>query len=151
MTVHLRLAIGIARHFPARVNEWIMTYPLMGWSAVLRADEQMFDKSASFSELARWGDESTWALICLLAGFVRLMSLVVNGTFTQFTYAPHLRMVASIVAAVFWAQITLGVLVAWAMSGGIASGIIAYSTFMMLEMFNVYRASKDVGALRSAG
>jgi hypothetical protein len=147
----LRIGHGIAEHFPVRVSEWIMIVPLMGWAWTLLLDPLTFDKSTSFAEMARWADEVTWSWICFAAAFLRLLALVVNGTFKErFPYSPHLRGFASFVTCVFWGQITLGILVSVANNGGVMTGFWAYSGFMMLEMWNLLRAWVDVGAIKAA-
>lgn len=146
----LRVASGISEHFPQRVSEWIMTAAILGWASVLGADPTTFETSPSFSVLAAYGTETNWSLVCLAVGMARLVALVINGTFRQFQYSPHLRGAASFIACVFWGQISLGVCLAW-LSGGSGTGVIAYSTFMALEMWNLFRAWADVGASRKAG
>ena len=145
----LRIADGIYEHFPARVSEWIMTCAILGWSAVLAADPLTFSTSPSFSVLATYAGETGWSFICLAVGLLRLSALIVNGTFRTFRYSPHLRGVASVIACVFWGQIALGVFVAWWL-GGSGTGVIAYSTFMVIELWNLFRAWADVGASRKA-
>jgi len=147
----LRIGQGIAEHFPVRVSEWIMTFPLIGWGIGLGSDPLTFEKAASFSELARWADESTWAIICLNIAVWRLAALVVNGTFkAQFPYSPHLRGFAALVACVFWGQIVLGILIAINTSGGVWTGFFAYGTFMLLDGWNMFRAWVDIGAAKAS-
>jgi hypothetical protein len=146
----LRLAGGIRQHFGMRVTEWIMTGALFGWSAVLAGSDHTFAVSPAFSELARYGDEHFWSNVCLVAGFVRLIALTVNGTFKGFRYSPHLRALASVVACVFWGQIELAVTVAWIGGAGAGTGTIAYGTFMAIEAWNLFRAWADVGAAKKA-
>ncbi|TPM92742.1 hypothetical protein [Mesorhizobium sp. B2-1-3A] len=142
----LRIAGGIRQHFGMRVTEWIMTGALFGWSAVLAGDPSTFSTARAFAVIASYGDEAMWANICLFAGLLRLGALTVNGTFRQFRFSPHLRAGASIASCVFWGQIALGVLIAWLTLGGGGTGVIAYSTFMAIEMWNLFRAWADVGA-----
>jgi hypothetical protein len=147
----LRVGQGIAEHFPIRVSEWIMLVPLLGWAWTLLLDPLTFDKSTSFAEMARWADELTWSWICFAAAFLRLVALVVNGTFkATFPYSPQLRGFASFVICIFWGQITLGILVSVANNGGVMTGFWAYLGFMLLEMWNLLRAWFDVGALKAA-
>lgn len=147
----LRIAGGIREHFGVRFPEWIMTVPLAGWAAVLLFDPATFGSGRSFAVIARYGDEATWGNLCLFAAFLRLAALVVNGTFRAFRFAPHLRAAASVVAALFWGHITLGVLVAALTYGSAATGVIAYGTFVLVELWNLFRARADVGAQRKAG
>lgn len=147
----LRVAGGIRQHFGIRVTEWIMAAPLAGWALGLSLDPHTFASSPSFAEIARWGDEWFWSQLCLLAAFARLTALVVNGTFRAFRFAPHLRAVASAMACVFWGQIALGVFVAWFYGTGAWTGIFAYGSFVLIELWNVFRARADVGAQKGAG
>ena len=147
----LRVGHGIAEHFPVRVSEWIMLVPLMGWAWTLLLDPGTFDKSTSFIEMARWADATTWAWVCFTAAFLRLSALVVNGTFRQhFPYSPHFRGFASLVICTFWGQITLGILVSVSNNGGVWTGFWAYSGFMLLELWNFFRAWVDVGVHKAA-
>ncbi|MDR7032919.1 hypothetical protein [Mesorhizobium sp. BE184] len=143
----LRIASGISDHFPQRVSEWIMTAAILGWSSVLAGDTNTFATSKSFVVLASYFSEPNWSLICFIVGMTRLAALVVNGTFRQFAYSPHLRGAASFIACVFWGQIALGVCLAW-WGGGSGTGVVAYCTFMAIEMWNLFRAWADVGAAR---
>lgn len=142
----LRTWHGIADHFPVRLSEWVMAYPALGMAAALRLQPDMFEKTPSLATLATWGDETTWSVIILLCGTVRLLALTVNGTFHSFRYAPHLRIAASLVCGLFWSQFCLGVMQTALAGTGAWSGVVAYSTLVLLELLNVYRASSDVGA-----
>ena len=151
----LRTWHGIANHFPVRVSEWIMAYPALAMAAALRLQPDMFDLSPSFHALATWGDETSWSVVVLLCGTMRLVALTVNGTFHAFRYAPHLRILASVVCGLFWSQFCLGVMQAAVGGTGPWSGVVAYSTLALIELMNVYRGSADVGAwmrsVRNAG
>lgn len=142
----LRIGAGVAEHFPIRYSEWLLCYPLLGWSWTLLADPNTFEKSTSFAEMARWGAETTWGGICFAAAFVRLCALVVNGTFKHhFPYSPHLRAFASLAICIFWGQISLGILISVMAHNGAWTGFFAYSGYMLLEIHNLFRAWSDVG------
>ncbi|MDO6587320.1 hypothetical protein Q4543_17550 [Salipiger sp. 1_MG-2023] len=144
----VRLKDGVRNHFPMRVTEWIMVWPCLWMGAALNWQPTMFDTSASYSSLASWLDERQWALIVLCCAIVRLVALIVNGTFQAFPYSPHLRILASAVSAMFWFQFSLGFTLS-AFAGGGLSAVAAYSTFVLLEGVNVVRASEDLGRGRT--
>ena len=136
---------GITGHFPFRRSEWIMLLPAFGMWLVFQTQPDTFDTSASFSRLAGWSDEQGWGLILLAIGVVRLAALTINGTFHQFRFSPHLRMLASLTGLLFWSQWTLGFIDAFLHDGGAAPAIIAYGTFCVLELANVYTSASDIG------
>lgn len=140
-----RVHRGIADHFPIRLSEWLMAYAATGMGIALMVQPEMFSTSPSFSTLQQWGDEGFWSVICLLCATVRLLALTVNGTFDNFRYSPHIRLGASVVAITFWSQFTLGFTVAYLFNGGSASAVFAYSTFVLAELANIYRAWADIG------
>lgn len=145
----VRLVSGIVDHFPVRVSEWVMTYAICGLGWVFWLDPWTFEKSTSFAEMARWADERTWAVVCILTAFLRLGALIVNGTFKhRFRYSPHLRGAASLIACVFWGQITLGVFVSAQTAGGSWTGFVIYSAAMATDLWNLFRAWADVGSAR---
>lgn len=149
--IALRIGSGIAEHFPVRVSEWIMTYALLGMGWVFWLHPDTFEKSASFTEMARWADERTWAVVCFAAGMVRLAALVVNGTFKErFRHSPHLRGFASLGACTLWGQITLGIVVSALNADGAWTGFVIYSAAMLTDMWNLFRSWADIGSAKAA-
>jgi len=140
-----RIYRGVADHFPIRVSEWVMVWPAMGMWAALQAMPDMFSVSPSYEYLARWASEQSWAWIIMACGMVRLAALTINGTFKGFAFSPHIRAVASIVGVAIWSQISLGFLMAFLTGGGALSGVIGWSTMVLLEIMNTYRSWSDVG------
>lgn len=141
----LRVYRGVADHFPIRVAEWIMVWPALGMWFALQADPEMFAKSRSFAYIATWASESAWAWAILLAALARLLALTVNGTFKGFAFSPHIRAAASLIGVAVWSQISLGFLMAFILANGAASGIIGWSTLVIVEIWNVFRSWSDVG------
>ena len=141
----LRITRGIAAHFPVRKTEWLMLFPSFAMGAALVLQPAMFETSPSFGTLARWGDQSMWATVVLTCSLFRLFALVINGTFDNFRYSPHLRTVSSLIGLLFWSQFGLGFLVSALFGGGAWSAPVAYSTFALAELLNFYQSGSDIG------
>ncbi|WP_185982969.1 hypothetical protein [Aureimonas mangrovi] len=141
----LRVYRGVADHFQIRLSEWMMLWPSFGLWLAFQVDPEMFSKSPSYAYLEAWATQNTWAAIVALAGLCRLMALTINGTFKGFAFSPHIRGFASLVGVVVWSQISLGFLVAYVSAGGAPSGVIAWSTMVILEFANTYRSFSDIG------
>ncbi|WP_231592467.1 hypothetical protein [Pelagovum pacificum] len=142
------MARGIADHFPIRVTEWAMIVPAFGMGVALWLQDDMFTTSPSFAKLAQWGDESMWCVLVLLCAVARLGALTINGSFQAFPYTPHLRAAASLIGITFWGQYSIGFLAAALYGGGAWSGVIAYSTFVILELVNLSRSTGDIRRVR---
>ncbi|MBD8556276.1 hypothetical protein IFT84_17345 [Rhizobium sp. CFBP 8762] len=141
----VRVYRGVADHFPIRVSEWVMVWPALGMWLALQIDINMFTTSPSFTTLAEWGSQGTWALVVAASAICRLAALTINGTFKGFAFSPQIRAAASIVGVVVWSQISLGFFVAYMSSGGALSGAVVWSTLVLLEIANVHRSWSDVG------
>lgn len=141
----LRISNGITEHFPQRVSEWVMLVPGIGMGMALNYQSNMFSTSYAYTQLAIWLAEAGWAALVLFCTLVRLFALVINGTFRGFPYSPHMRMFAAFISLGFWFQFTLGFLLSAADGTGTWSAVVAYSTFVLLELINLWRASGDLG------
>lgn len=148
MTIYLRAAHDIREHFPQRVTEWIMTIIAMGgFSYALATEPNTFEVGRAFRILAQYGDEKFWSSICASVFIVRLVALVINGTFKdRFPYAPHMRAYASFLACIFWGFIVVGVLMAHINEGATLQAVVIYFVMFSLDMWNFLRAWVDVGA-----
>ena len=147
----VRLGRGIHEHFHIRLSEWIMVYPALGMWFAFQYQPEMFSTSPSFETLRHWANEHTWGVLCLWCGVARLIALTVNGTFRAFSYSPHMRIAASFIGVAFWSQFSLGFLTASLAGNGAFSAVVAFSTFCLLELANVYRSWSDIGVQRSRG
>lgn len=147
MLVVKRIGRGVASHFPVRASEWLMICPTFGMGLALMLQPAMFDTSPSFSVLSRWADEAIWSTLAILCAVLRLVALVVNGTFARFPYSPHLRAFASFAGAGLWGQFTLAFTSAALAGGGSLSPVVAYSTFLLAEFLNIWRSFADLGRL----
>lgn len=143
MIIARRIADGIYAHFPIRFTEWIMIWPALGMGMALFFQTDMFTTSPSYETVGRWADEGTWSTAVLICAIVRLLALIVNGTFRSFRYSPHLRLLASVVGMLFWSQFTVGFLSAALFGAGAWSGVVAYSTMLIMEFANFYRSQVD--------
>lgn len=142
--VIVRVYRGVKKHLPFRWPEWVMLWPCFGMWIALQVDVDMFDKSASFTYLARYANESTWATVLGFLGVLRLFALTVNGTFDGFAFSPHIRAFSALVGVLIWSRFSLGILMAAVTSAGAASGVIAWSLPVIIELVNTYRAWSDV-------
>lgn len=144
MIVLRRITHGIYAHLPIRAMEWVMAWPALGMGLALRYQADMFGVSPSFVRLAEIATQYTWSMVVLWCYALRVLGLTVNGTFAGFRYSPHLRLVASLACLFFWSRYALGFLDAALDGGGSWSAPVAYSTFVLAEIANSYRAWVDV-------
>lgn len=148
MIILRTLAHGVWSHAGVRFTEWLGAAPLLGIGVVLHLQPGVFATTASFATLAGWFTEAVWTNIILTVAILRLLALLINGSFRRFRHSPTIRFSASCVAALFWMLFTVGVFAAWRDADGSPTGIIAYGTLLCLEFRNAYVSRVDMAVTR---
>jgi hypothetical protein len=145
----LRTWEGIRDHYPSRQMEWFMIPGSALMGAVFLYQPDLFSTSKGYSALADVLPQEGWAVLIFLCTIIRLVALIVNGTFHQFSYSPHLRAFASVVCMLFWFQFGVGVMISVLYYGGGATGVVAYLAIIApIELRNLNAAIRDVSAKR---
>lgn len=143
-----RVARGVRDHFPVRATEWGFAALLLDTGRVLLTGEPNFT-SRAFAPLAEYASETVWGLGCVTVGALRLLALLVNGTFAGTAYmrwSPHVRMACAFASCFFWTQITLAY---WAGAPEAVSGV-AYKWLLIIDAYNVFRCAQDMREIDEA-
>jgi hypothetical protein len=140
----VRVARGITEHFPARASEWGFAALLIWLGFIFAGSPQLFAGSQSYGGLARLADEGVWAAASISIGVVRLVALIVNGTFADSWYgrwSPHVRGICAFLSCGIWFPICAGFLL---VEG--APIIKAYTSVVFaIDAYNIRRVWKDAG------
>ncbi|HCO90949.1 MAG TPA: hypothetical protein DIT40_08250 [Alphaproteobacteria bacterium] len=121
-----------------------MIYPAFMVGLALHFQPQLFDTSSAYGPAARWFEESTWALLFFVIVALRLVALIVNGTFAVFRWAPHIRLAVSILSAMAWSQLCFCFAILWIEDGRATFLTIMLSSAVLMEIINAFRASRDL-------
>ena len=139
----LRIAEGIRNHFPARASEWALAAGLSHWGRIVYNEPSIFNRPG-FSQMAEWAEPRTWGLAAMTVGGIRLIALVINGTFADTRYgqiSPHVRGATAFLSCFVWLQIYLGLQI----SGDTTTGLGIYPYLLALDCYNTARAFGDAG------
>lgn len=145
--VIVRIVTGIRTHFHVRAAEWFCTVVLLNWALVLLLPGETFSTSPSFNGLARIWSEKAWGMVCLLMGTLRLIALILNGTFAHTRYghfSPHVRAAMAFASCFVWFQIVYGMFGAWT-TLPLTTGPGTYLAILFLDAVNFRRAMDDTG------
>lgn len=142
----VRVARGIREHFPARASEWGFAWLLIycGWLFWNRPD--MFASSLAYAGLARMADEQAWSLGCVTVGSLRLLALIVNGTFAATWYgrwSAHVRGACAFLSCGVWFPLFFGLLPT-GRPLGLLHGYVAI--VLLIDFYNIRRVWSDAGA-----
>lgn len=146
----LRLAQGVQKHFAARRSEWALAFGLTGWGYVVAKPSILFTTVPAYSYMAQMASEATWGRGALIIGMLRILALIINGTFPGTIYgeySPAVRGVFSFASCFVWASITIGLFASTADAPG--SFIYLFVCFC-LDFTNGYSAMQDFGRVRGA-
>lgn len=123
--------------FPTRASEWALGSILLIWSFLMMIEPNLLGSSRLRSMLLIF-DQDTWALVALIVGGGRLLILGVNGAWSR---TPHLRAGAAFISCFFWSQLTFSII----QLDQIVTELAIFPVLFMLDMYNVFRASRDAG------
>ncbi len=129
----------ITHRFGPRMPEWFLAGITGLLGIVLLLPEDTFDQPAWAGFRALFGSENLLGWIMLFLGLLRIAGLIINGARKHVT--PRIRQVSAgggFLLFVGWSC-------AFAASGVISTWLAIYPTFAVMELVNIYRASKDVG------
>lgn len=136
----VKVAQGIKSHLPARAAEWALGAILFNWGWILLLPRETMGRQA-YELMLAIAPEPAWGIGCLVIGAIRLIALVINGTFADTAYSrfsPHVRTAMSGLSCFFWLQIVLSF--ALAPPG---TGIAVYPVLLVLDLYSAYRAAGD--------
>jgi len=144
MIIIRRIRHGVIEHFPIRASEWVMASAMTSWGLIVLVVDRMFDQTFAWQMMAAMADENAWGAGAVAVGVLRLIALLLNGTFAgswYSTYSPHVRAAMSMASCFLWLSISIGLL----FSGSASTGMVIYPHLFFLDAVNYYRAMGDVG------
>jgi hypothetical protein len=130
------MLVKFTKTFPVRVTEWLVAGIMFSWSLACWKMTPEAWAQPTFSGLAQFADQNTWAFFAFWIGVIRLAALTINGAWRP---SPHLRAGCAFLACFMWLQISLGLMTSDAASTGIA----VYPWLLLADIYNVFRASHD--------
>lgn len=106
-----RVVRDAKHHFIVRFQEWAGTFMLAQFGFALLRPGFSFSLSPSYSVMASFATERTWATCLLTVAGLRFVALVLNGTFRAFRrLSPYVRSFAAFSTAFAWSAVTFGML-----------------------------------------
>jgi len=131
--------IRIQHRFGARMTEWILALITFLWGAVLLLPSVTFEQPAWAGFRIIFGNEELLGTLMVILGIMRIVGLVVNGARKKIT--PWIRVASASVGFMIFVGITAG----YSLSGVVSTWLAIYPVFALVEILNMYRASRDAG------
>lgn len=135
MTIFVR----IKERFPIRALEWFCAFLILmlGWSMLISQDSFTRPSMQSFNEIM---PGIAWALSLLTIGFVRVVSLVINGNKTIVTLP--LRWVGSILGASIFGFF-VGRFSSSMEDSSVLLILVTFTSLVMAEVYNTLRIAQE--------
>jgi len=142
----IRIATGIQRHLPERALEWLCAFNMVWWGLKLAGEGTAWANVAAWEFMLSFGlTENGWGWLCVFIGALRLLALVINGTFAGTWYSevsPWVRGITAGLGAVVWFMVFLSVSSAETSGGGIYQLPLILDLWCSLRvLFSIGRAS----------
>lgn len=141
MIILRRIGVGITKHLPARASEWALALILFIWALNCIFTPGYLERPA-WLWLADHGSQGLWGGAALVIAALRLLALIINGTFADTAWSrrsPHVRAAMAFLSCFFWLSQSLSV---W-ITDVTATGLSASVVFFALDIYNIVRTSTD--------
>ncbi len=97
------MARDMRSHFGSRAWEWILAGMMLGVSYQFLSGGDTVASTRSYAVLAWMGDDDMWGETALTIGGLRLVALIINGSFRRSRYvSPVVRLAASMASIAYW-------------------------------------------------
>lgn len=125
-----------------RATEWIITFVLLGFSAVLAIPGNTIERT-NLVVLETWGFTEFWiSAIYGSCGLLRLSALIINGYSTPIT--ARVRVFTAMVSAVLWMNLTMIVYYVVLTNWQVATiGMVTWPAFAAMDFVAIARAWRD--------
>lgn len=148
MSIYLRTYSGVRTHFAIRRSEWFLALILIGWGYIVARPDVSTQTLRAFNDIFEFARPSVWGYVAITVGFLRVFSLIINGTFRDtpfFKYAPYGRMIAAYLSTFFWLQMVISLvkLPEW------TSGLAPYTGLLIADMVNIYLTAGDTRSVKA--
>jgi hypothetical protein len=128
------------KHFQVRFPEWLSAVVLTAWGIYLTTHPSMFTDAKTsplWAGMAQMMSQPLWGMVATLTGVLRMGALYVNGSHSR---TPTVRLLTSFFSAFVWTQVIVGL---W--NAGVSNtGVIAYTGYLVADIYSAFRASGDV-------
>lgn len=133
------IVVRLQQTFPFRVGEWLLALVMISWGLTLLWYPNLFAITPTYIFMAQMAPQPQWGVWILLTGLVRFAVLTINGAWRP---SPHIRAACALFSSFVWLQICLGI----AASRIPSTGLAVYPYFLLLDFYNILRASSDARA-----
>jgi hypothetical protein len=127
----LRVVRGVSEHFLIRFVEWMNAAILFNFGLTLLRQPQTFATAHLYDTMAMLGSEREWGGTMLGIALVRIVALMLNGTFNWFNrLSPWTRVATAYLSAGVWFAVAISLL--WV--GTSPPGIGTYGVLMVSDI-----------------
>lgn len=130
------LIVKFNHHVHIRLGEWLSSLILATLGLLLFAAPHMFENDALFVVMRQFAPQQVWAFTALFFASGRITALYING---RKPITPYVRMALAFFSCFIWWNFALGVL----LSGKPALSLATFPWLLVLDVYNVFRASAD--------
>lgn len=137
MSVHVRFE----QTFPIRFPEWLLATILSGWGMMTLSHPSLFAVTPALSGMLAMAPQQFWGWSMVIVGLFGWAMLAINGAWRP---SPMFRALCALLRGLIWLQFCFGL----ALTDLPSLGLVTFPAFVLTEMFNAYRAVRDVKAGR---
>lgn len=138
------LCLDVKEHFRTRATSWIMSFNIFGMGLILIVNPTFLNgdvRAHSYVYLLTIMPQWAWAIWCVGVGLMRIVALVINGTFPRLPWMAHVRLAGAFLSCFLWFNLMLGVWV----RGGWTFAVPMFTSMIAFELLSTYVAANEAG------
>lgn len=93
--------------FRERMPEWILSTGMLLWGMMTLFSPNLFNTVPFFAPLLQLMSQTSWGILAVLIGTIRLIFLIINGAFRP---SAHIRAIGCIFGTLLWINLLISAL-----------------------------------------
>lgn len=130
------MKIRFKENFRERMPEWFLALGILFWGIICLLSPTLFQISLTFKPLLVLMDQVTWGLAAVVVGSIRLIFLIINGSWRP---SAHIRALGSAGGALLWG----GMFISTLNLNLLVPTTSIYFILMILDLISLWFAAGD--------
>ena len=130
------IIVRFAETFRERMPEWVQAVGMILWGILTLSTPGLFQAQEFYHPLLLLFSQWNWGLIATVIGFIRLVFLVINGSWRP---SAHIRAIGCVFGSLLWGSLLISALsLSW-----LTSGLALYVMLLALDLFSLWFSAGD--------
>ncbi len=130
------IVVRFKETFRERMPEWVQAVGMLLWGLLVIMSVGVFDSQTFYQPLLLLMSQTSWGVLSMAVGGIRLVFLVINGAWRP---SAHIRAIGCVLGCMLWSSLVISALsLPW-----LSSSVAVYSILLALDLFSLWFSAGD--------